>query len=441
MDNACTSNAQCTALGLGHAGESCSGPPVPGSANSCAYACVTDSDCTSRGGFASVQASHVGDRCMQNRCMHTHDPLVVAPGALQAVVDKFAEHGINLHIVRGHELPHSHVLSMRLLNDSTYPTNTMTDTCEGGSLASGTAGAGKYAESFYDLKAASFDPRRALEYHYVIFSHYSSSDSTQHFFSCPTGGLNPDGSEKFGELVPGQSGLAEIGGNDFIVSLGIRINDIALAPDIFNVGSTFMHELGHNLGLHHGGGSGLRECLNCGFEDLPDFKPNYLSVMNNLYIFQGITRGEAIGSSNPAVCTKDADCLTGEQCRAQFPSGGVCARLDYSTQTLPTGGNTPGTLDENGNLNESAGLGSGNADLFIFVDGACDAPRYAPTEGPVDFDGDGFTNNTNATADLDSFKHACGTQLKVLIGHTDWGPAPGQSKFLYKFQCTPAGKD
>ena len=33
-----------------------------------------------------------------------------------------------------------------------------------------------------------------------------------------------------------------------------------------------MHELGHNLGLRHGG------------DDLPNFKPNYLSVMN--YSFQ-----------------------------------------------------------------------------------------------------------------------------------------------------------
>jgi uncharacterized delta-60 repeat protein len=44
-------------------------------------------------------------------------------------------------------------------------------------------------------------------------------------------------------------------------------------------GSTFMHELGHNLGLHHGGGDEVNR------------KPNYLSVMN--YCF------EILGTLNP----------------------------------------------------------------------------------------------------------------------------------------------
>src|SRR2546430_13794224 len=61
------------------------------------------------------------------------------------------------------------------------------------------------------------------------------------------------------------SGCAEIPGNDFVIALGS-----------FGVGNgttdtwagTFMHELGHNLGLFHGGG----DRTNC--------KPNYLSVMS-----------------------------------------------------------------------------------------------------------------------------------------------------------------
>jgi hypothetical protein len=41
---------------------------------------------------------------------------------------------------------------------------------------------------------------------------------------------------------------------------------------------TFMHELGHNLGLQHGGA------------DEQNRKPNYLSVMNYLYQFDGLQR-------------------------------------------------------------------------------------------------------------------------------------------------------
>jgi len=63
------------------------------------------------------------------------------------------------------------------------------------------------------------------------------------------------------------SGMAELPGNDFMVALGK-----SGGGDRMQQASTFMHELGHNLGLHHGG------------KDDINFKPNYLSIMN--YMFQ-----------------------------------------------------------------------------------------------------------------------------------------------------------
>jgi hypothetical protein len=57
-------------------------------------------------------------------------------------------------------------------------------------------------------------------------------------------------------------------GNDFVVSLGSWDNGVGTVDQ---QAGTFMHELGHNLGLRHGGD----EFLNC--------KPNYFSVMNYLY--------------------------------------------------------------------------------------------------------------------------------------------------------------
>ena len=62
------------------------------------------------------------------------------------------------------------------------------------------------------------------------------------------------------------SGIAELGGNDLIVSLGGWGKNKANIDA--NVAGTFMHELGHNLGLDHGGGDGVNN------------KPNYQSVMN-----------------------------------------------------------------------------------------------------------------------------------------------------------------
>lgn len=66
------------------------------------------------------------------------------------------------------------------------------------------------------------------------------------------------------------SGVAELGGDDFIVALGCSSNDFIGAVSYAN---TIAHELGHNLGLLHGGAD---EC---------NFRPNYNSVMNYRYQF------------------------------------------------------------------------------------------------------------------------------------------------------------
>jgi len=68
----------------------------------------------------------------------------------------------------------------------------------------------------------------------------------------------------------GSSGVAEIFGDDLVVSLQCSFDYV---PYVRN---TIMHELGHNLGLFHGG-----------FEDL-NYKPNYNSVMNYNYQFSGV---------------------------------------------------------------------------------------------------------------------------------------------------------
>ena len=65
----------------------------------------------------------------------------------------------------------------------------------------------------------------------------------------------------------GSSGISEIKGNDFFVTLGAWGGSGYGSLD--QQEGTFMHELGHNLGLRHAGAS-----------DNPNCKPNYPSVMS-----------------------------------------------------------------------------------------------------------------------------------------------------------------
>ena len=454
--NACAADADCASLGFGHAGETCTGPQlIPGEPATCRYSCNVDADCTARG------PSHAGELCQANSCVHTHDPSITAPNALQAVVDRFAAHGINLHLIRGNSQPHSTVLSFHLLNDPNLPENVVSDSCEGGSVASGDAGIGRYAESIYDLKQKSSADKLNIAYHYAVFSHYSGCDITGHCSQC-LAALNPNGSPKNVPLpVAGQSGIAEISGNDFIVSLGTHTTDLGFSDSTLIDGGTFMHELGHNLGMHHGGGV-EEPCQDqsrchvgytctqtavgqyCVGADDTNGKPNYLSAMNYRFQFVGIEPAVAVGSSQAISCSSDTDCPSGDFCSATTGPGS-CSRLDFSSQTLPTGGNTPGVLDEVNSLNEPAGLGSGTADLTTYVqydnlNQACIFPAVtAPTDGPLDFNGDGNTTDTAAIADLNGgFDHDCGTVFTRLSGNTDWPELSGLN-FTYGFQCTPFG--
>jgi Peptidase M66 len=151
----------------------------------------------------------------------------------------------------------------------------------------------------------------------------------------------------------GNSGVARsIPGADFIVSLGTftGITDT-------NYSGTFMHELGHTLGLGHGGGDGVNN------------KPNYVSVMNYLWQFTGVTRSGA-------------------------------TLIDFSDAALAI-------LTESA-LNETTGLGPGSSGVTIshWVPGVAPNPgafvQLADASQPIDWDGDGLTTKTNVGGDVNN---------------------------------------
>jgi len=105
------------------------------------------------------------------------------------------------------------------------------------------------SDELSNIEASNFDPARQPIFHYCLFAH--------HFRDPIDGETN-------------RSGIAGVPGSDLIVALGRVLSVNERYRD--EQAGTFMHELGHNLNLKHGG------------QDWIGNKPNYLSVMN--YDFQ-----------------------------------------------------------------------------------------------------------------------------------------------------------
>ena len=163
------------------------------------------------------------------------------------------------------------------------------------------------------------------------------------------------------------SGIAEFGGNDFIVTLGGSEAWALVDGGLLQSESgTFLHELGHNLAFNHGGSDNT----NC--------KPNYLSVMN--YTMQ-VTQ--------------------------YLPD----RPLDYSRAALPT-------LTESA-LVEADGIGGPAGQRTVFGRGT--ARPVALADAPIDWNGDGDTVDT-VIGDPNSVRNSCTAPSpgETLRGSDDW---------------------
>jgi hypothetical protein len=200
---------------------------------------------------------------------------------------------------------------------------------------------------FDALKHAHFDPNRVPVFHYAISAHGHDGTASGNSRANPA--------------------------SDFIITLGAGCqaalgSDCTLGP--VEQAGTLMHELGHNLGLRHGGGDDVL------------YKPNYVSVMNYAFQLTWLVRAD------------------------------LTTRLDYSRFTQP--------LDETA-LDEvhgfGAAAGSQPADFLTF--GFCPNGSqvvWPLLSGPVDFDCDGATTSP-ATVTSDTNKDG---DKFALDGFEDW---------------------
>ncbi len=190
------------------------------------------------------------------------------------------------------------------------------------------------------------------------------------------------------------AGKGELGGNDLIVFGGsLSSSGLTILPNA----RLIMHEFGHTLNLHHGGD----EVHNC--------KPNYVSIMNYDYPF-------GIPQRIPPATTPFFYIIDFSPPR--FPGGRGAAplavlnemKLDETspldqtdtfnmfkfrqyfrkgTEGGPVDFGCSNGVDDNGNV------------LFDRDDPACYKKVETPLNEPVDWDGDGKTDNTNVTANID----------------------------------------
>lgn len=222
---------------------------------------IPDSAEISGGTFAGIDLYAMGARTSQKDIfieidqMNSTDPgVIVRKEALQKVYDVFAAKSIKVHFDAGNLFNSDFSVNDFNLgqgnNIVTYePCATLNQT----TCSSNTS----YRRSLYDWKDENMDLRRRSVFHYALFANSQLANGSA-----------------------GSSGVAEFVGNDLIISLGgwgLSTSNTSNTNKLINFqASTLMHELGHNLGLDHGG------------NESTNYKPNYYSVMNYLYQLNGL---------------------------------------------------------------------------------------------------------------------------------------------------------
>ena len=179
--------------------------------------------------------------------------------ALRNVQRAFADHGVRLHVDAGPES------LMNPDNGATWGSRSRAGSIEAPALIPGW---NAQTESF-DWKAAFDDYRQRL---------LPAERARLFHFALYVGQYNPQGSSGVSRSSTG----SPFAGRDLIFARDVFQG----GPNTLEESGTFMHELGHNLGLSHGGSVE---------EQSVNYKPNYPSVMNYAWQFSGTYKLSHLG--------------------------------------------------------------------------------------------------------------------------------------------------
>lgn len=255
---------------------------------------------------------------------------------------------------------------------------------------------------FAALKGANFAPSRESVFHYTIFGH--AYTQVQGGLVNSSGLSEPCGFGPCNELMvtlstfdrqridADRDGIPDIGGAIINGPAGVPVD--GLIGD--HVG-TFLHELGHNLRLGHGG------------SDIINFKPNYPSIMN--YHWQ--TTGLAYDWDGNGLA---------DNVGFDFDGDGIqdVRRFQYFTRGA---GPVPAPLNE-ASLNETLPVIPGT---FVFIRYTCPPagggvpPLIIPqrADRPANWNCNGNPTEINVSADINNVNLSSGT-IETLGGFDDY---------------------
>lgn len=305
---------------------------------------IPDSAEVPGGTFAGIDYYAMGARVGQadifiqiDHMKSTDQGVLPAKESMQKVVDAFKTRNIAVHFDSGALYSYDINPALFNLGGSRISKNNQVDyhQCLG-------MGDKLNCASIYDYKDKSMDIRRKQVFHYLLMGNSQNEDGKS-----------------------GSSGYAEIIGNDIIVTLGdwgLNSKSENQLNKLVNFqAATIMHELGHNLGLDHGG------------DEPSNYKPNYYSVMNYLYQLMGLGSNPKTSSAiERYFLAKKANGFDWNSlCKLET---GPCSRdfrIDYSDGS--------GSMLDEYNLNESAMIGRGSLGAYADwnLDGQLNRLNYA----------------------------------------------------------------
>ncbi len=277
---------------------------------------------------------------------HIHRP---NSWAITNVVESFAQHGIRLHVDYGSESP------MVYGDYSTWGNLSRSDILPEHSEYLAPIGQDNWKSIVLELMDENFVDYRRQIFHYTLFAHFIGGT-----FSNSTPGVSPGVPASYFVIAPGNTG------------------------DRIKHAVPFMHELGHNLGLCHGGPRDYYpdwdDCVN------DDNKPNYLSVVNTIFGIAGLLKDGEMGFLNYS---------------------------EYDNDIIPN-------LEEQ-HLSELHGLNAGGWISGFGTLHYCENDPNRPVRAwnanhRVDWDCDGFNFELDVQASINGNLD----RTEVLVSHNDW---------------------